>query len=79
MSGWDKAEGKINKLIFECDNWEEADVVSENARARGDMKHVSDCLRKPSYSGRRYYVQIKTKQDYPEWYKPGYFNRKDTA
>lgn len=74
MSGWGKAEGRVNKLVFECDTYEEAAVVAQNASSRGDMRYVGICERRPRYYPKdRYLVQVKTKADYPNWYKPNAF------
>jgi hypothetical protein len=73
MSGWGKADGKINKLIFVCENFEEASIVAENASNRGDMKHINICTKKPYYNKERYFVEVKTKTEYPSWYQRGYF------
>lgn len=73
MSGWGKAEGKINKLVFECDSYDEAVTVAENAAARGDQKNVNICTKKPYYSPSRYYAQVKNKEEYSTWYKQGAF------
>jgi hypothetical protein len=75
MSGWGKAENKINKLIFECENREEANIVMDNAASRGDMKHINMSFKKPYYSSSRYYAQTKTKEEYESWYKEGYFKK----
>lgn len=69
MSGWGRAEGKINKLIFECDNFEEAERVADNAEKRGDMKYINIATNKPYYDSRKYYAQFKNKEDYPMWYR----------
>jgi len=73
LSGWGMAEGKTNKLIFICDSYEEANIVKNNAENRNDMKYINICIKTPYYSPRSYYVQIKTKLDYPNFYKKGYF------
>jgi hypothetical protein len=82
MSGWGMAKDKINKLVFICDNLTEAQVVAANARNRGDQKYINICTNKPKYfiptkgidyNYMHYYVQIKTKDTYPTWYKPGAF------
>lgn len=73
LSGWGNAEGKVNKLIFECENFNEAEIVADNARARSDMKYVNICTKKPSYNSTRYFVQVKNKEDYPSWYQKGFF------
>ena len=84
MSNWGHAKNKKNKLIFVCDNYEEAEIVEINARNRTDMQYIHICTRKPDYwreslkpdyTTKDYYVQIKTRNDYPGWYKPGYFSR----
>lgn len=73
LSGWRHAEGKINKLIFVCDSYQEAEIVADNARYRGDMKYININSTKPQYSRTRYLVQEKTKTDYPNWYQKNYF------
>jgi len=73
MSGWGKAREKINKLIFECDSYEQAEIVADNANNRTDQKYVNICVNKPYYNKNRYYPQTKTIEDCPNWYKQGYF------
>lgn len=87
MSGWGMANGKKNKIIFICDNYVDALTVAENAKNRTDQKHVNICLTKPKLyrstfgkdytleSYTKYYVQIKTKEDYPSWYEKSYFSK----
>ncbi len=75
MSGWGMADRKINKLIFECKDYEEAEIVSNNAHNRTDMIYINICTTKPYYSKNRYYAQIKTKDSYNSWYEEGYFLR----
>ncbi|OME54010.1 hypothetical protein BSK59_15630 [Paenibacillus odorifer] len=75
MSGWGMADGKINKLIFECDSWEEAEIVEQNAINQGSMKYINTSRKKPYYSPSRYYVQTKTKEDYESWYKRNHFRK----
>lgn len=69
MSGWGKAEGLINKLVFECDSYQEADMVAANAYDRRDMRSINITDRKPWYNPNRYYVQFKNKRNSPAWYK----------
>jgi hypothetical protein len=71
MSGWGKAQGKTNKLVFTARDYDEAKVVADNARRRGDMNYINICHAKPSYDPRRYYVQYKNKHSYPAWYRKG--------
>jgi hypothetical protein len=82
MSGWGKADHLTNKLIFICDSWSEANIVADNASDRSDMIYINVCANKPKcyrstfgsdYESSGYYVQIKTKDDYPSWYEPGFF------
>jgi hypothetical protein len=73
MSGWGMAKGKINKLIFECENYQEACIVADNAENRSDMKYINICSKKPYYNSSRYYVQYKNKEEYDSWYVEGYF------
>jgi hypothetical protein len=76
MSGWGHAEGKINKLIFECETLKDAHTVYDNAEHQGSMKYINICSNKPYYSSSRYYPQTKTKDDYSAWYKEGFFRNK---
>lgn len=73
LSGWGMARGKINKLIFECDSMEQAEIVEKNAKNRSDMIYVGIHLQKPRYTGSKYYVQEKTIEDYPSWYERNAF------
>ena len=86
MSGWGKAP-QLNKLIFICDTLEEAIIVEENAKARGDQKYINICHSTPSYFRLRLFendltvgnkfVQLKTKRSYSNWFIKDYFkNRK---
>lgn len=75
LSGWGKAEGKKNKLIFECDSRQEAHIVADNAEARGDQKYINiTANKKPYYTPSKYLAEFKTKEDYPKWYEQGAFS-----
>jgi len=74
MSGWGKSKDKTNKLIFICDNYQEAEIVKNNAEARRDMRYVNITDTKPYYKKEHYLVQYKDKTIYPDWYKRGYFS-----
>ena len=63
MSGWGHSRDKINKLIFVCKSFQEAQVVMENAQNRTDQKNINYKDTKPYYSPKKYLVQIKTKED----------------
>ena len=73
LSGWGKAEGKICKFVYECDNWEQAEIVEQNAKSRTDTKYVNICINKPHYNSKRYLVQEKDKTNSSIWYKPNAF------
>ena len=73
MSNWGRSENKINKLVFECENFNEAKIVSENAENRSDQKNINICSNKPYYNNKRYFTQIKNKEIYPSWYEKDYF------
>lgn len=73
LSWWGKAEGKINKLVIECDSYEEARIVADNASDRSDMTKIMVVRDKPHFSSKRYYVSYKTKKDYPSWFVKNYF------
>ena len=83
MSGWGPAKNLTNKLIFLCDSYEQAEIVSNNARNRSDQKNVNICSCSPRYYRKSktdyvlgsYYVQVKTKEEYPNWYTPGFFKK----
>ena len=72
LSGWGRAEGKINKLVIECKTYEEAEIVKDNAEHRSEMKYINIAIKKPYY-GSRYYVNYETKETYPCWFVAGYF------
>ncbi|MFJ8531096.1 hypothetical protein [Bacillus sp. NPDC094106] len=73
LGGWGESEGKINKLIFECDSYAEAEIVAENAKNRSDMKYVNIVSKKPYFKEAKYFVQVKTKETSGTWYKKDYF------
>ena len=72
LSGWGKAENKINRLILPCKDSEEAEIVASNARGRGDVKSVNihsqkPRLRRPNFS----LWQVMDRKSARAWYKPG--------
>lgn len=68
MSGWGMAEGKTNKLIIECDNYEQAEIIERNARNRSEMRYVNICSSRPKY-GRNVLPSWKTWEDMGEIWK----------
>ena len=76
MSGWGLAENKTNKLVFICENYEEAQTVAKNAENRSEMKYINICTDKPRYDSKRYLTQFKTIEEAPNWYRTGYFTKR---
>ena len=76
MSGWGLAKGMINKLVIECDSYQEAEIVEDNARNRSEMIYVHITVgRKPYYNQKRFYTNYHSKKDYGSWFKKGYFKK----
>lgn len=63
MSGWGRAEGKINKFIVGTDDWTQAELIKKNAKLRGEMKRVNVTLRKPYYNKRNVLVSYRNFED----------------
>lgn len=68
LSGWGKAEGKTNKLIIECDTYEQAEIIERNANKRSEMRFVGIRNTKPRY-GRSVVESWKTWEDMGEIWK----------
>jgi len=49
MSGWGLSEGKINKMIVECETLEQAEQIQRAARNRREMRRVNIRSTKPRY------------------------------
>jgi hypothetical protein len=77
MSGWGRAEGRTNKLVIECDSYEEAEIVAQNARNRSEMKFVNICASKPRYSKTQVTYILHDKSDYSAWFIAGRFKPED--
>jgi hypothetical protein len=75
MSGWGMADKRTNKLVFPCKDYEQALVVQENAENRTDQKYINIRSSKPYYNSDHIYAQFKSIEEYPNWYKAGYFKR----
>lgn len=75
MSGWGMAANQINKLVIECDSYEEAVIVYNNAINRSEMKYVNLNITKPYYNQDNYEVSRHDKSDYSTWFKEGAFKR----
>jgi hypothetical protein len=63
MSGWGKAEGKINKYIIGCQTIQEAETIELNAHRRPEMKHIKILSKFPYYSPDRYLVNVEAFED----------------
>lgn len=70
MSGWGRADGKINKLVISCNTFTEAEIVADNARRRGEMIYVNITERKPYYNKDRYFTSYHGREqgDYESWF-----------
>lgn len=75
MSYWGMSKDKINKLVIECSNYNEAEIVYNNAINRSEMKHVNICMNKPYYNPNRYYTNYHGIHDYYNWFQKGYFKK----
>lgn len=71
LSGWGHAEGKINKVVVECETYTEARTVEHNLSMRGEMRYVNIRSSKPYYNKARYLTSYKTKDDAPAWFRKG--------
>jgi len=49
MSGWGAAQGKINKLIIECETWQQAEQIERAAHSRPEMRYINVRTTKPYY------------------------------
>lgn len=69
MSGWGCAQNKINKLVIECDTWEDAQTIKRNAMKREEMKYISVSSRFPALKS-YHYLSLKKFEDLGEiWTK----------
>lgn len=62
MSGWGMASGKINKLVIECETYQQAETLARNAKKRPEMRYVNIVRNKPRYPGK--YVSWKVFSDF---------------
>tara|TARA_Y100000593_G_scaffold45251_1_gene86106 strand:+ start:78 stop:323 length:246 start_codon:yes stop_codon:yes gene_type:complete len=69
MSGWGMAKNKINKLVFICDNYKQAQIVYNNAKNRKEMKYINISFNYPYHlNSNKYLTQVKTKKDMKYFY-----------
>lgn len=59
MSGWGRAENRINKFVVECDTMMQAEQIYSAARRRSEMRYVNISLKKPSYNSKRYLTSLR--------------------
>lgn len=59
MSGWGKAENKINKYVVCCETMQQAGTIAKNARKRNEMKYINIRTRKPYYNNNKYITTFK--------------------
>jgi hypothetical protein len=74
LSGWGEARGKLNRLIFPCNDHDEAVAVATNARSRTDMKKVSviESPFSPRFDDSILW-QVMDRDLAARWYTPGGF------
>ena len=58
LSGWGMADHKTNKLVIECDSYDEALIVEQNAKNRSEMKYINICFNKPNRQRRILLYQL---------------------
>lgn len=49
LSGWGPATGKVNKLVIECNTYEQAAQIERAAKRRSEMRRVGIRTSKPYY------------------------------
>ena len=49
MSGWGQARNMTNKLVIECDTYQQAEQLESHANTRSEMKYVNIRSSKPYY------------------------------
>ena len=70
MSGWGNAANKTNKLIIECDSYQDAELIQKNAEKRSEMKYINICSTQPRY-GKNVVESWKTFNDMGDiWKRP---------
>ena len=54
---------------------DEAFIVVDNAGNRTDQKYINIRDSRPYYNSKTHYTKYKNKEEYPNWYKKGYFSK----
>ena len=70
MSGWGEAKNLTNRLVFPCEDMDEAIGVSEYAKSRTDTADVRIRRTKPRIHD-SHYVQVMDPDDSVAWYRRG--------
>ena len=65
LSGWGRAEGKINKYIVVCENRQQAETIVLNAKKRREMKYININYKLPYYD-KRYLLSFANFEDLGE-------------
>jgi hypothetical protein len=68
MSGWGQARGMTNKMIVECETYEQAETIARNARNRREMRRVNIRTSRPYY-GNHILPSWKTWEDLGDIWK----------
>lgn len=73
FSGWGRAENMTATYIWPAKDYAEAEVVAENAKARGDQTRVRITANKPTISRSGHIYQVMDRDRAVRWMEPGYF------
>ena len=71
MSGWGPARNKVNRLVFPCNDAQEADTVAQYANGRSDTADIYITEQRPSVFLKNQLWQLMTPQVAPAWYRGG--------
>lgn len=59
MSGWGPCEGRINKLLITCENYDQALQIVRAAKERSEMDNIETHFKQPRFNPSKYYVSEK--------------------
>lgn len=59
LSGWGIAKNKTNKLVIECDTYEQAEIIEKNAKKRNEMRYINITSKKPYFDKKKFVVSEK--------------------
>lgn len=70
MSGWGLAEGKINKLVIECNDLNQAERIIKNLKKDKAFKYINYHYNKtPYYNPNKYKMSYYKADNCPLWNK----------